>query len=100
MRDAFNTRCPNCGARTIPLLAKAGVSAREPVDCPACGIHVELGAVWGWVLAVAAPTLFSVVFIGLYLVVHIVPALLLTLLISTVGYVVLVWVAPLHVAPD
>jgi DNA-directed RNA polymerase subunit RPC12/RpoP len=93
-------RCPNCGRRTVPLLAKAGISSREPIACPACGARLELGPVWGWVLAVAAPALFSMLLILLFVVLDAVAALLLTLLVSSVAYVALIVIAPLRVTYD
>jgi DNA-directed RNA polymerase subunit RPC12/RpoP len=93
-------RCPNCGERTVPLLAKAGISAREPIACPACGARLELGPVWGWLLAVAAPALFSMLLILLFVVLDVVAALLLTLLISSVVYVTLIVLAPLRATYD
>jgi hypothetical protein len=92
--------CPNCGERAIPLLAKAGISARESVACPACGVHLELGPVWGWVLAVAAPTLFSVLLIVLFFALNAWWALILTLLLSTAAYLGLAYLAPLHIVAD
>jgi hypothetical protein len=96
----FNAECPNCGARVIAPLAKAGISAREPVACPACGAHLELGPVWGWILAVAAPALFSVLLIALFFVLDAWAALVLTLLISTAAYLGLIIIAPLRVVAD
>jgi hypothetical protein len=93
----MKAKCPNCGARSIALLAKAGVSSPEPVDCPECGAHLELGAVWGWVLAVAAPGLFSLLLISLLVALNALSAIVLTLLISSGLYLVLIFVAPLRV---
>jgi hypothetical protein len=93
----LKSACPRCGNPCIPLLAKAGISAREPAVCPACGAHAVLGPVWGWILAVAAPALFSVLLIALVMVVSIGYALAITLIVSTIAYLGLVVIAPLHV---